>query len=167
MVLLHYIILLNCIIIYLSLCLISKLFTLGNMIFTPASRRNYLSKKISDIRQKGMEYLLVIVYYLILLHYHYLFSIVFIILFLSSFTIFYYFFTFTFRILVDLAPHLLFYMLFVLLYLFPFFLLFFALHLMSPKCNVKTSSFIVFPLSIYIFQYSSIARKRQISKRRK
>ena len=77
MVLLHYIILLNCIIIYLSLCLISKLFTLGNMIFTPASRRNYLSKKISDIRQKGMEYLLVIVYYLILLHYHYLFSIVF------------------------------------------------------------------------------------------
>ena len=103
MVLLHYIILLNCIIIYLSLCLISKLFTLGNMIFNPASRRNYLGKKISDIRQKGMEYLLVIVYYLILLHYHYLFSIVFILLFLSSFTIFYYFFTFTFHILVDLA----------------------------------------------------------------
>ena len=43
-------------------CLISKLFPLGNLIFNSASRRWILipSGVTSDIKQKGMEYLLII-----------------------------------------------------------------------------------------------------------
>ena len=51
-------------ILYAFSCLISKLFTLGNIIFNSASRSlniNYLGWIRSDVKQKGMEYLLAMV----------------------------------------------------------------------------------------------------------
>ena len=79
---------------------------------------------------------------MIILLYHYLFSIVFIILyfhFRSRIS-----FTFTFRILSVLVSHLLFYLVFALFHLLSFLLSIIPRDILTQKCRAKTKSFILF-----------------------
>ena len=87
---------------------------------------------------------------MIILLYHYLFSIVFIILyfhFRSRIS-----FTFTFRILSVLVSHLLCYLAFALFHLLSFLLSIIPGDILSQKCRAKTKSFILFS-SGHIWKY--------------